>query len=970
MLSVYNYFKKGGFKMKVKTISKTLVCLLITSMLLNTGTSKVKPAMAQEEYNYAKAFQLSMYFYDANKCGPGVDGGKLSWRGDCHTEDTMIPLKPRDKDDLGTNLSASFISANLQALDPDGDGCVDLSGGFHDAGDHVNFGLPQSYAGATLGWGYYEFRDSYISIGDQDHIEDILRWFNDFFLRCTFKNSKGEVVAFAYQVGDGTTDHNYWGAPELQTTPRPAFFASSETPASDQCAGAAASLAINYLNFKDTDPEYADECLETAIALYEYAVENRGTGFSGGFYNSSYDEDEMSWAAVWLNTATGNTSYIDDIISVDSSGTYTGYLQRIISTTDSTWQNIWVHSWDTVWGGVFAKLAPITNNPEHWYFFRWNIEYWSGVPHENPNDTTFLAASPEGYRVVNTWGSARYNMAAQLCALVYNKHIPNQGFIDWCKDQTDYLLGDNPMDRCFLVGYAENSAVNPHHRASHGSTTNSMLVPEVQKHILWGALVGGPDGDDFHKDDITDYVYNEVAIDYNAGCVGALAGLYEIYGQGQEPDPTVPIYQIDEKPFYVSSKIEQENSERTQLTIKIFNETSCYPELISDLKVKYFFNISEMIAKGQTIDDFSVQVMYDQAKTLDGVATGINGPYAWNAEEGIYYVELDWSALSFHGNREIQIALVPAQDASYKVNWDPSNDWSRQGITKTELETSYIPMYIRDELVFGAEPGEQGESLNINITEPIDGFVADYSSSETPIPVTAEVDSADSTISKVEFYANDVKIGEDETAPYSIQYTPENSSDKGIQKIKIAAKATTSSGYSVSSKTINISVKYKEDDVEIPDSDLKLAMQGDSTQSSNTISLNFAMSNNGSQDMDLSNVKLRYYYTKDSNASQTYYCDHAGMVLATSPWYTTVSSDLKGEFISLGSSTVGADTCFELSFEDVTYNLAAGRQLDLQIRIANSDWSSFNQENDYSYLNVDHVVLMIDGVAVSGIEPK
>jgi len=29
---------------------------------------------------------------------------------------------------------------------------VDVHGGFHDAGDHVRFGLPQSYTAGTLGW--------------------------------------------------------------------------------------------------------------------------------------------------------------------------------------------------------------------------------------------------------------------------------------------------------------------------------------------------------------------------------------------------------------------------------------------------------------------------------------------------------------------------------------------------------------------------------------------------------------------------------------------------------------------------------------------------------------------------------------------------------------------------------------------------------------------------------------------------
>jgi len=92
-------------------------------------------------------------------------------------------------------------------------------------------------------------------------------------------------------------------------------------------------------------------------------------------------------------------------------------------------------------------------------------------------------------------------------------------------------MGNNPMNRCYIVGYSENSAKHPHHRAAHGSKTFSMLDPEEHRHTLWGALVGGPDLDDFHVDETTDYVYNEVAVDYNAAFVGACAGLYYYYGE-------------------------------------------------------------------------------------------------------------------------------------------------------------------------------------------------------------------------------------------------------------------------------------------------------------------------------------------------------------------------------------------------------------------------------------------------------
>jgi len=65
-----------------------------------------------------------------------------------HVYDARLPL-----DSQNTNMSDGFISSNRSVLDPDGDGKVDVSGGFHDAGDHVKFGLPQAYAASTVGLG-------------------------------------------------------------------------------------------------------------------------------------------------------------------------------------------------------------------------------------------------------------------------------------------------------------------------------------------------------------------------------------------------------------------------------------------------------------------------------------------------------------------------------------------------------------------------------------------------------------------------------------------------------------------------------------------------------------------------------------------------------------------------------------------------------------------------------------------------
>lgn len=715
------------------------------------------------EVNFAKALQYSLYFYDANKCGTGIVGGNLEWRGDCHVEDAEIPLIPMGADKKGTNLSQEFLDEHMDLFDPDGNGLIDCSGGMHDAGDCVKFCLPGSYAASTLGWGYYEFRDAYVDTDNQAHIEDILHWFNDFYMKSTYLDEDGKVVAYCYQVGEGNIDHNYWLTPELQNNTlldfaRPAYFATTETPASDMCAGTAASLAVNYLNFKETEPEYAEESLQKAIALYDFAVETHAEnekevtslGYDGGFYDSSYDYDELAWAAVWLYECTGEYDYIDAIIHVDEETTnekgahpYTGYLRRIISDTGNCWQNIWVHCWDTVWGGVFAKLAPITNTERDWYIFRWNLEFWSGVTHlypgmddliwnkpyvpnsqpAKPEATDYLKKTPAGFSMLNEYGSARYNTAAQLCACVYAKYsqeTPTEGdstyepmrFADWAESQMEYIMGKNPMNRPYIVGYSPTAASHPHHRASHGSMTLNMDLPWDQVHVLWGALVGGPDAGDWHRDITKDYIYNEVAVDYNAGFVGACAGLYHYYGTKEmKPQENFPPTEEEQKgkiqEFRVEACVRQENTARTQVEVTIFNEAFLPPRYVDDIKVRYFFDISELLAAGQSADDITLDVCYDaeNANTNGKSFATITDPQVWDAENNIYYVEISWQNCMFYGSRVYHWALIGDMDENYETNWDPTNDYSRTGLKIDEVEeTEYITMYVDDELVWGKEP--------------------------------------------------------------------------------------------------------------------------------------------------------------------------------------------------------------------------------------------------------------------------
>lgn len=690
--------KKWGIGLvgKRQWIAVLGVVLVIAGGVSFKGVSKVNAAAPY--YNYAEALQKSLYFYDAEKCGKGISGGRLEWRADCHVEDARYPV---------SQIPAS-LSQYRGLMDPDGDGYLDLNGGFHDAGDHVRFGLPQAYSFATLGWGFNEFREAFVKTGQEAHMLEILKWFCDCYLKTIWLDEQGQVVTLCYMVGDGDIDHSYWGPPEFQAASlyrRPVRFATPDNPASDISADVAAGLAIMYLNYKEIDAAYAAKCLKTAIALYDFAKKYRGLGYSGGYYGSAYDEDELSWAAVWLYAVTGKIQYVRDIDAVDANGNYTGYMSRIIPNTQNDWQNSWTHCWDVVWAGAFMKLAALFPEDAHFdYLSRWNLEFWSGIQHQRPDEKDYMKKTPAGYGMLNGWGSARYNCGAQLCALVYQKYHPARtDFTDWARGQMEYLMGNNPMGYSYIVGYGPAYAKHPHHRAAHGSTTNNMNVPAEHKHTLWGALVGGPDASDVHKDLTTDYVYNEVAIDYNAAFVGALAGHYLLYGAGHKPLANFPPPEPRVTEFYSEAKVERETNDRSQIAIRIHNDSVQPPRYNTALGCRYYFSIKELLDAGQSIPDVQVAVMYDQVATGNGESAKITGPFALDAANGLYYIQIDWAGIKFFGTREFHFALIAAQDSDYATHWDAGNDYSREGLTTAYQLSERVPVYSGGKLVFGTE---------------------------------------------------------------------------------------------------------------------------------------------------------------------------------------------------------------------------------------------------------------------------
>lgn len=140
---------------------------------------------------------------------------------------------------------------------------------------------------------------------------------------------------------------------------------------------------------------------------------------------------------------------------------------------------------------------------------------------------------------------------------------------------------------------------------------------------------------------------------------------------------------------------------------------------------------------------------------------------------------------------------------------------------------------------------------------------------------------------------------------------------------------------------------------------------GDTNSTDNQLKPHFNLVNQGSAPVELSDLTIRYYFTKDGSQALSAWVD----------WAQLGSSNVQTSFGT--SSGESSDTYLEVRFTEGAGSLPAGGQTgDIQLRIAKSDWSNFNEANDYSYDATktaytawDKVTVYQNGTLIYGIEP-
>ncbi|XP_005099315.1 endoglucanase E-4 isoform X2 [Aplysia californica] len=445
---------------------KRMTPLYLVSALLLVGA----PCLVLGAKNYGQALGLSIKFYEAQRSGP-INDNIVPWRGNSAMSDCTV-------------------------------------GGWYDAGDHVKFGLPMAATTHILLWSLYRFKDGYVRANQLNQMYHMIKTPLNYFMSA-WDEQHHRLTA---QVGDGGTDHNYWGRPEDMKMSRPCKYVDSNHVGSDVAGETAASLALGYLTFKDKDHTYATRLLAKAKTLYTFAKAHPGvfTG-SAGFYQSGNWKDEMCLAAVWLKRATGSNSYLNDAKNY----------------VETNWA--WAEGWDDKM--LACQLLMYEETKESKYkdavvgFFRGWL----------PGSGSQLKYTPCGLAWRDMWGANRYAADAAFIALVAAEDgINSATYRKWAAEQINYILGDNHHDSkgCFSfeIGYGSSFPRKPHHRGSSCVANKPCSIGDAgnNPHVLLGAVVGGPNADDSYTDTRGDYVHNEVATDYNCGFQGSLAGILHL----------------------------------------------------------------------------------------------------------------------------------------------------------------------------------------------------------------------------------------------------------------------------------------------------------------------------------------------------------------------------------------------------------------------------------------------------------
>lgn len=721
-------------------------------------------------FNYAEALQKSLFFYEAQQSGRLSPNNRVEWRGDACLKD-------------GKDIGA------------------DLSGGLFDAGDHWTANLTMSFSAMTLAWSAVEHPEGWEQCGQMGRLLETLIHVNRYFDKCVLNPSVSDpALQLQVAIGCGGREgvperpvHSMWAAAELAEimTNRPTFRLDHAHPGADILAAMASAMAASAIvirgnakalkglkGYEQFDANaFSARLLERAEKLTKFANAHIGPALT-----DTLPKEDQDRIRTQRNLALRSDGKVVEIgyRGDPSSQVFTALTWMARAATTPSERTKWMALADQVYEGPY--LAESNNgfwkdfgaaNPGKlgaYNMMRLNngLEKYHRELQQYCQGMVGYVPTPGGLKIrerwAHQWGSLRHANNAATIAFYYSDWIQKSppligntwwkngtnetqmkaDFVRLGRQQVDYALGKNPYGRSYLVGFGKDPFNSPHHRGAYGPWGGfSHFIPgkpeyrETSRHILYGALLGGPDRndvflcgtkqhrwlqvegtkefDDFYVfpnrpgtpvrsstyvwskadlpvQDVMDAEHNEVALDYNAGFT---ANLNWLCAKGLSagvaiPDSLFPPKEVrdasldlkaTDREFFVSGR----RRDSTTVELTVWNRSRWPSQVTKKLSFRYY-------------------LLGGSAVALQG-GDGASISPVMRSKTGQNFVEVTFPGIAIypgdsdHETNHRTVALT-FSGSNHLIAKDPS----AKGLSETEAILPFCPVYSNGLRVGASEP--------------------------------------------------------------------------------------------------------------------------------------------------------------------------------------------------------------------------------------------------------------------------
>ena len=378
---------------------------------------------------------------------------------------------------------------------------IDITGGWHDAGDYVKFLNTTAYTTYTLLFAYNFNPEIFGFDNNKNNVPDVLEEAKvglDWLIRANYKNRK-----LVTQVQD-LRDHDVgWRLPEndeLQYD-RPAFLGIGKNLIGIYVA--ALSLGARIWKSKFNYSDFSNKCLRIArtfFSIQKNAPDVDSTG--SGMYLDKNFYGKLALGAVELYNSTGKEEL----------------LKLAKEYADSAGSDYW---WS--WGDM--------NSYAHYNLAQYDKKYIDYIKNNltHFNDTKNKNLFGEG--AAYSWGTNNTLMGICLQNILYKNLTNDNSFDELDVFQRDFILGKNQWGISFIYNIGENFTRSFHHQIAYfnrGRLPGGFAAGPVTKEFLDSYQIPFEKDDkyaklqtdfSYYRDDRMDYITNEPTITANATAV-------------------------------------------------------------------------------------------------------------------------------------------------------------------------------------------------------------------------------------------------------------------------------------------------------------------------------------------------------------------------------------------------------------------------------------------------------------------